>query len=117
MPERSRDWIWLIAVLVVLVGVLPMLMFGSLGWHMPGMMRMMGYGWGWASGLGFMFLLPLAFLILIALGAYYLITEFARPGRSAPSHGERALEILSERYARGEITGEQYRKMKEELGS
>ena len=66
---------------------------------------------------GFTPLLLLAFLVLLALGAYYLIKEFARPDRSVPGHGERALEILKERYARGEITREEYLKMKEELES
>ncbi len=68
--------------------------------------------WMW-----FMPLIPLAFLVLLALGVYYLIKEFTRTGRSVPSHGERALEILKERYARGEITREQYLRMKEELES
>jgi len=71
---------------------------------------MMGYGWG------LMFLIPLAFLALIALGAYYLATGFARTGRWVSSD-RRALEILKERYARGEITREEYLKMREELES
>jgi len=111
MSEKKTDLIWLFVVLLVLIGILPVLMWGSWGSYMPGMMGMMGYGWG------FMFLIPVAFLVLIALGAYHLITEFTRTGRPASSHGERALEILKERYAKGEITREQYLKMKEEMES
>ena len=67
-----------------------------------------GYGWG------FMPLIPLAFLVLLVLGVYYLLKELTR---TEPSQGERALELLKERYARGEITREEYLKMKEELES
>jgi len=71
-------------------------------------MGMMGYGWS------FMFLIPLAFLALIALGAYYLATG---TGWRASRRDRRALEILKERYARGEITREEYLRMREELES
>jgi len=56
--------------------------------HMHGMGGVTGYGW-WV-----MPLIPLAFLVLLALGAYYLLKEYTRTDRSVPSHGERALEIL-----------------------
>jgi len=112
MTEKKRDLIWLLVVFVVffgILGILPMLMWRPWGGHMSGMVGMMGFAWG------FMFLIPTVFLVLIALGAYYLIAELARQGRSE-SKG-RALEILGERYARGEIPREQYLKMKEELES
>jgi putative membrane protein len=88
-----------------------MFMWGTWSGYMPGMMGMMGYGWG------FMFLIPITFLVLIALGAYYLIARFVGAGGLATSHGGRALEILNERYAKGEIAREQYLKMKKELES
>lgn len=78
---------------------------------MSGMMGMMGYG------SGFMFLIPVVFLVLVGVGAYYLITEFTSNDRSEYSHDKSALEILKERYAQGEITRKQYLKMKEELES
>jgi len=110
MPERKRDLIWLLGILVVLIGlvsVLPMLMWWPWGGYMQGMMGMMGYGWG------FMFLIPILFLVLIVLGAYYLFTEVS--GQSRSESKGRALEILKERYANGDITREQYLKMKEDL--
>ena len=73
------------------------------------MMGMMGYGWG------SMVLIPITFLVLIALGAYYLITGSSRIDRS--SRDGSAVEILRERYAKGEITREQFLKMKKELKS
>jgi putative membrane protein len=69
----------------------------------------MGFGWG------FMFIIPLAFLVLIVLGAYYLIPELTRKNRSIYTQCERPLEILKERYAKSEITREQYLKMKKEI--
>ena len=106
--EEKMDPVWLLIILVIFGGILLMLMWWPWGGHMSGMM---GFGWG------FMFLIPLAFLVLIALGAYYLITEFTKTGSASPGSGKGALEILKERYARGEITGEQYLKMKEEMES
>jgi len=96
---------------VALLLFVPLLFWGFGGSYAGpyGMMGMMGYG------SGFMFLIPIAFLALIALGVYYLVTTFTRTGRSASSRGERALEILKERYARGEATREEYLKMREEL--
>jgi len=111
VSEKKRDLILLLAFLIVLVGILPVFMWGLWGGYMPGMMGMMGYGW-W-----FMPLIPIVFLVLIALGAYYLITELAGQDRSESRDRGRAFEILKERYARGEITREQFLKMKEELES
>jgi len=109
MSEKNRDLIWLFMFLVVSISILPVLMWGLGGGYMSGMMGMMGYGWG------SMVLIPIAFLALIALGAYYLITGSSRTGRS--NRGGRAVEILRERYAKGEITREQFLKMKKELES
>jgi len=115
MSEKKRDLVWLILVLAVLIGSVPVLMWRPWGGNMPGMMGMMAYGWGY--GWGWMLVIPLAFLVLIGVGAYYLITESARTNRSASSQPERPLEILKERYAKGEITREEYLKMKRELES
>jgi len=78
---------------------------------MLGMMGMMGYSWGFTPLIGILF------LVLIVLGAYYLITALAWQPRSESKDSGRALEILKERYARGEISREQYLKVKEELES
>ena len=75
---------------------------------------MMG-GWGYPTrwGWGFMFarmLIPLLFIVLLIVGAYLLLTP-----RREPMESERAITILDERYAKGEITKEQYLEMKENL--
>ena len=56
-------------------------------------------------------------LALIAYAIYYLVTISSRTGRSSRYRSRHALEILNERYARGEITREQFLKMREELES
>lgn len=112
MSERKRGLIWLIIVLgMVLIATLPIFMWMPWGWYMLGMMGMMGFSWS------FMFLIPIVFLVLIVLGAYYIITELTGQGRSESGERGKALETLKERYAKGEITREQYLKMKEDLES
>jgi len=64
---------------------------------------MYGFGMG---GMGLWWLLPL----LILAAALYIVS-----GRSAGSGRSRALDILDERLARGEIDTETYEKLKEEL--
>lgn len=74
------------------------------------------------GGLGFgMFgigaLIMLAFWVLIIGGAIWLIQSLARGGSvalSAPSR-ETPLDIMKARYAKGEITKEQFEEMKRNL--
>lgn len=77
---------------------------------------MMG-GWGYPAGMGrgFMFAgmpILLFFIVLIAVGAYLLLMHRGEAGVS-----EKALAILNERYAKGEITREQYLETKQQLTS
>jgi len=89
----------------------PMMGGGMMGrWGFPD-----GYGSGYPTGMrwGFMFasmLIPLALVSLLIIGAYFLLTS-----RGETTGSENALRILDERYARGEITSEQYSQMKQNL--
>ncbi len=66
------------------------------------------YGFNWLGAV-IQILLFVAFLGLIAFGVYYLVS-----GRTPkPSGG--SLEIVKERYAKGEITEQEYNRMKKEL--
>jgi len=109
MSEKNRDLIWIFVFLVALISVLLALTIWSGGGFMSGMMGMMGFGWG------SMVLIPVVFLVLIALGAYYLITASAGTTKPTYNRGGRAFEIIKERYAKGEITREQFLRMKMEL--
>jgi putative membrane protein len=111
MSVKNRDLVWVFVFLAVLTSVLLVMMWGLGGGYMSGMMGFMGYGWG------FMVLTPIAFLMLVALGAYYLVTASAGIDRSVSNRGGRAYELLRERFAKGEITRDQFLKMKKELES
>jgi putative membrane protein len=82
------------------------------GWNMgPGMMG--GWGMGWFGGI-FM----IVFWILILVGLVMLIKwlfQSTSRGRNNGQSGLRALEILKERYARGEIDKTQFENMKRDL--
>ncbi len=54
------------------------------------------------------------FLILIVLLIYFIIQFQKRKGQT-PTQNESHLDILKKRYARGEITKEEYERMKKDL--
>lgn len=113
---------------IVLIVVLVLVLFSGIG--MMGMMGFGGYGMmGGYGGMGGMMggysaqgtgfnplgtILSLVFWALIVGGIVLLVIWFARnsgrTGLTAPS-GDGALEILKMRYAKGEITKEQYEEM------
>ncbi|MCW3975344.1 MAG: SHOCT domain-containing protein [Candidatus Bathyarchaeota archaeon] len=119
MTERESEKIVLILVLavviIIVVGAFSMMtMMGGYGWG--GMMGggMMGPGMmGW-GGMGFAWIWIAIFLIVLIVGAYLVITSFKRE-KMAPSMQAKPIEILKERYAKGEITAEEFKKMKKEL--
>ncbi len=66
--------------------------------------------WGWPL-MGWM---PIGFILfwaLVGLGIYLIIKGLGPGGAEA----DRALEIARERYARGEITSEEYEEMRRKL--
>ena len=79
------------------------------------------WGWGWghgAYGFPFWWLGAGVRVILIAAvitAVVYVVRIFSRPG-SRRRDEESALDILQKRYARGEITKEQYEEMKRDIG-
>jgi putative membrane protein len=82
------------------------------GWHMgPGMMG--GWGMGWFGGI-FMILFWVLILIGLVFVIKWLIQSTSRARNNGQS-GDRALEILKERYARGEIDKAQFEDMKRDL--
>lgn len=78
---------------------------------------MMGYGFGgplgWL-GMGFGMIIQLAFAVLIIMAAVWMFKAVFRGGHQAERQTD-AIEILKERYAKGEITSEEYQRMKKEL--
>jgi putative membrane protein len=79
-------------------------------------MAMMGMGLGF--GLFGLLFMVLFWVGLIALAVWLVGSLFGRNGRrttSSPDHEMSARESLDRRYARGEITREQYELMKQDL--
>ena len=80
---------------------------------------MMG-GFGLGGGMLFGGLLMIAFWVLVIGGAVWLVVTLARnnQGSSATiASGQTPLAILQARYAKGEITKEQFEEMKRALGA
>ncbi len=78
-------------------------------------MGLMGYGWGGYPGeCGFSggfggWIFSIAFLILLAVGIFFLVKSQKKRAKKNP------LEIAKERYAKGEISKEEFLKLKEHL--
>lgn len=115
MDSKERS-IWIavglivaIAAVVVILGVVfaPSIQFD--GMHMD-----MGTGWWvWMAIMivgGVIILLLIIYVILAALRPTTIVT-YAQP----PEGRKEALDVLAQRYARGEITREEYLRMKDEL--
>lgn len=120
---RGRDAALIAGVVVIALLVVGFFSTGMMGygrggpyggWMGPGMMGGFGFGWG---------ILMLLFWVLIIGGVVLLAARLLErnPSTMGPgnqdrnSSGDRALDILRERYARGEITKEQYDQMRRDL--
>lgn len=126
--ERGRFPTAIIAVIAILVAVVIIIMavfayyssrtpygYGYYGWG-----GMMG-GWGFPM----LFMFPIGIIILILIG-YVIYRGVWWGGGCGGHHGyygyyrsdeerENAMEILRRRYARGEISKEQYEQMKKDI--
>jgi putative membrane protein len=94
----------------IIVFMLPVVAFADVegcgftrGWN-----QMMNFGYG--GGIFMMFL----FAIVIGLIIYFIITN-TKSNRYTGGFSETSLEIIKERFAKGEITEEEFEKMKKAL--
>ena len=67
----------------------------------------MGRGWWWAMGIGWLVFLGLVAVLAIVLTRHYRGTS----SRRRPAH-----DVLDERFARGDIDENEYRRRREVLG-
>jgi putative membrane protein len=108
-------------VVLVVIGVLIVLpLLGGAGLMGPGMMGpgMMGPGMmGGRWGAGWMPFAGGLFWILIIVGAVLVVTALMRREAQPPAPGalEPPLDILKRRLAKGEISLEEYERLKQEL--
>ena len=78
------------------------------GWHMQGMHEWMS-GWGaWAM------LVPLIFWVIVLIGVALLVQKLIADQRREPPES-RALDVLSQRYAKGEIDREEYLRRRQDI--
>jgi putative membrane protein len=103
-------------IVLAIVIVVP-LIWGSLsgwqggGWGMMGPGMMGSFGWGW-----FMPILMILFWGLIIWGIVALVRGVVSPGGTESSRqADSALEVLKRRYARGEISKEEFEEKKKDL--
>ena len=75
--------------------------------------RFDGWGMGWFGGI-FMIVFWILLLVGLVFVIRWLVQATGKKGNSG-QHGSRAMEILKERYARGEIDRAQFEAMKRDL--
>ncbi len=74
---------------------------------------MMNWGnYGWGMGFGWIFMV--LFWVLVIVGVVYIVQTISRRA-GQPGGEETPLDILKKRYAKGEITKEEFERMKDDL--
>src|SRR4030043_1844314 len=113
MDKNIKTALIIGGVIVAILVIVPLIFGLTGGWQGyghgmmgPGMMG--GYGWGW-----FMPIIMIVFWGLVIWGIVALVRGVTSPGSSGASNQvDSALEILKRRYARGEITKQEYEERK-----
>jgi putative membrane protein len=86
---------------------------GYRNWHM-GRWMMGDWGMGW-FGMLFMLLFWVLVIVGIVFMVRWLVRNTGNRGHSGISTGSQALEILKERFARGEISRDEFESMKKDI--
>lgn len=106
--EASRILLWLLLALILSFAVFGAVMAFAMGtWGYGTMGGMMGWGMGWW---GVVMVVPALVLILILLA---VLGTFDRVPPGPPSRAKEALDL---RLARGEISVEEYERLREKIG-
>jgi len=115
MDKNVKKALIIGGVVLALLIVLP-LVFGLIwgwytgGWGMMGPYMMGGFGWMW--------LMPVFSIVLLGLIIWAIVASVRSLGESRGKDSLKtspALEVLKERYARGEISKEEYEEKKKDL--
>ncbi|MDA8187799.1 MAG: SHOCT domain-containing protein [Dehalococcoidales bacterium] len=112
---QGRDIATIILVIVLVILLFSLLGGGVMMW--PGMMDWEGWG-AWGGFSPFWGIVMLLFWVLVIAGVVSLVVwlfQQGRPRETGAAPGGRALDILRERYARGEITREEFERMRRDL--
>jgi putative membrane protein len=76
---------------------------------------MMDFGMGWGLGWIWMLLFWLIPLLLVLAAVKYLFSGKSQPGGESREGKGKALDVLEERYARGEINREEFIQKRDDL--
>jgi len=106
-------WIWIVAIVVLGFGLLAL--FAAAAMPTGGHFGMMGSGsWGWAMLMMAVPAIVLIAVLILILGALRLPSQGPiYPGPMPPPPS--ALDALDHRYARGELSREEYLRMRGDL--
>lgn len=74
----------------------------------------MHWDYGWGMGFGFGWIFMILFWAVVILGIFYLIKTISG-GTKREEHRETALDILKKRYSKGEISKEEFEKIRDDL--
>ena len=122
MKTTTRS-IWIVIAAVIGLGLLAGgFLLSRTSWGLygygPGMMDG-NFGFGMMNGFGGIFML-LFWVVIIGLGVWLISSLVSRTNSQPPSSlppTESALDILKKRYARGEITKEQFDEIRRDLNA
>lgn len=113
--RRSNAWLWPVLAILLVVGAV--ILFAAVTTPYGGGYGMMGVGWGWGIAMMLVPLVVLVIIVLVIVGA--LTPRAVSMGYVLPAPPpvpiSSALEILNARYARGEISRDEYLRIKADL--
>jgi len=99
------------------IGFMPMMQMMMGGWSSPfgnnSTNNMMNLGFGPFGGFGWIFMI--LWWVLIIAGIVALIKWLTSQSRDTRNHEKSALEVLKERYAKGEIDKKEFEEKKKDL--
>lgn len=112
----DRRWVlpFGISGVILLVAVLVPAVLGSINGWSNGHAWMMGWGFGWMWFMPVLMMVFWGFVIWAVVALIQGISRGGSAGAGASREGS-ALEILKRRYARGEISKEEYEEKKRDL--
>lgn len=117
MGKRLSDCDTSASVTSINGGWMPMMNMMWGGWSSPfgdnSTNDMMNFGFGPFGGFGWIFMV--LWWVLIIAGIVALFKWLTNQSRSTHDHGKSALDILKERYAKGEIDKKEFEEKKEDL--
>lgn len=84
------------------------------------MMHGFGFGYGYGGPMSWLFgllglIMNLSFVVIAVLAAVWLFRSVFKKEEAPENFHPSAMEILKERYAKGELNSEEFARMKEEI--